>query len=185
MIINIKQKIKLLSLVLSVSCLMGCTLMDVSPSFKFEEEAPQTALVAFSVACKGVNNYEIRSDIFEIYKNKLSTFTFDCEENGKGQIQILKLPAGTYMFAGIRYSDRYAYHYTKVNKLFFFKLQAHKLNYIGRIKYTIGQYSVLRSVDDASIVDIPQIKLAVPQVSPQDYVVNFWEKDSLGNFRAI
>ncbi len=184
MINNIKNSIKFFMAVLIFSFMTGCSLMNVPSSFQFDNEKTNTSLVAFSVACKGIDQTDIESYMIEGTTDKMSYFTFDCTENENGRIQILNLPAGAYTFAAIRYFKPGGYHHAVLNKLYFFVLQPHKLTYIGRISYNIGEYSVLVNLSDASIVDIPEIKLAVPQVSIQDYVVKFWGRDSSGNFVA-
>jgi len=165
----------------------GCTdtlLSPVPPSFQFTKEESQTGLVAFSVVCTGIH-YAIGATIINVKTDQTHHFMFTCDlQEGYSQIKILKIPAGYYTFGKISYFDGYATHSTNEKNHFYFTIQAHKVNYIGRIYYTINGSKLITGVNSESVVDIPQIKMALPELSPNNYVVLFWGKDDFGDFIA-
>lgn len=178
-------------MVCSILFISGCTLFEepflqpVSPSFQFTEDKTQTGLVAFSVVCKGVNR-TIKAEVTDVKTNNFYLFNFVCDpQEAYRQIKILKIPAGYYTFSRVEYSDGNTTHFTSEKNHFYFNIKAHKLNYIGRIQYTIGGNQILTAVSNEDIEDLPEIKMSLPEISVKDYVVLFWGRDEFGEFGDV
>jgi uncharacterized lipoprotein YajG len=163
---------------------INSTISTVPPSFQFSQEEPESSLIAFSLACVGTDSH-IDVNFINVNTDQANHFGFNCDrEKAYNQIEILKMSAGYYTFGKVSYSVGSETHYTNEKNRFYFTLQPHKVNYIGRIEYSINKDEIFTSVDDASSSDIHQIKLALPEISSKDYVALFWERDDLGDFRA-
>ncbi len=183
MITAIKQHFYILTLISAIPFLGGCALSNVQPDFKFSDQEPDAALLAFSVRCVGVKSL-IDTEVINVDTSAKYYFRFNCDkEISYSQIQILKIPEGHYMFGSVDYDIGNVRHYIE-GKNHFFPVLAHKLNYIGRIAYDIDLYFINTSVYNESTVDLPQIKLAVPEISQQDYITLIWEKDFDGKYNA-
>lgn len=177
-------RITILSPIFIAGCYTTIPLSSVPPSFQFTQDEPKSSLVAFSLACAGTDSY-IDATFINVNTDEVNHFAFNCDrDKAYSQIEIRKMSAGYYTFGKVSYSVGSETHYTDGKNKFYFNLQSHKLNYIGRIEYGISRDRILTSVGDASSSDIHQIKLALPEIPIKDYIVLFWEEDDLGDFIA-
>lgn len=159
-------------------------LPEASPSFQFTKEEPQSGILAFSVVCIGLYGI-LDADIIDVKTDKINNFSFSCfPQEGYNQIKILKIPAGYYTLGKVSYFDGHSTHYTIEKNHFYFTIQAHKVNYIGRIHFTVNRDRLITGVDNDDIADIPQIKRVLPELPPKSYIVLFWEKDEFGDVIA-
>ena len=187
-----KRKISLLNKLLkngSLVCALlvsGCASIPQSPppSFQFSQVDPQTSLVAFSLKCTGVETTAtIRFDSTKNNQSFLIPIPCHSSEDFLSRLEIFVLPAASYKIGQMSYSLANAQYWSKGGN-FYFTLEPRKVNYLGRIQYLIYQGQVGTRVYSESFADIPQIKLALPNVSDDDYVSLTWQRNWFGGGMA-
>lgn len=158
-----------------MTTLAGCH-QELAPTpsseFQFNQSNRQTALVAFSVQCLYLWAPIDRASIY--FKNVQTNHEFiipmhcsdkPSENNG---IEVLELPAGLYTLdgaLGVKLTFSAGSHFD-------FTLLPHKLTYLGRIYYIMGRQQVKIDIYNENKADFPLIKMAVPKIPVQTYLVH-------------
>ena len=167
--------LKLIGLLLITTTLAGCHQeLPPTPSseFQFNQSNQQTALVAFSVQCISLWAPIDRASIYlkNVQTNHQFIIPMHCSDEpskNKG-IEVLELPAGLYTLDG---AMGVKLTFSAGNR-FDFTLLPHKLTYLGRIYYIIGRQQVKIDIYNENKEDFPLIKMTVPKIPVQTYLVN-------------